>query len=98
VYLNGEPLGRADSAWTSFDVTDRIVHGETNRLDMLLYQAVHPGVSVRNGVGITGDIYLEHHTRAPAIGDVWVKNASGLDRQGRRTDPRHPRAGWLYGS
>lgn len=79
VYLNGEPVGQADSAWTSFDVTDRIVYGQPNRLDVLLYQVVHPGVSVRNGIGITGDIYLEHHSRAPAIDDVWVKHASGLD-------------------
>ncbi len=79
VYLNGEPLGRVDSAWGSFDVTDRIVHGQPNRLDVLLYQPVSPGVSVRNGVGITGDIYLEHHARAPVIADLWVRSASGLD-------------------
>jgi len=79
IYLNGEPIGRADSSWTSFDVTDRIVFGQPNRLDVLLYQVVHPGVSVRNGVGITGDIYLEHHSRAPIIGDTWVKSASGLN-------------------
>jgi len=79
VYLNGEILGPADSAWTSFDVTDRIVPGEPNRLDVLLYQPISPGVSVRNGVGIAGDIHLEHHRHGPVIGDVWVRSASGLD-------------------
>lgn len=78
VYLNGEALGRADSAHTSFDVTDRVRYGEPNRLDVLLYQVIEPGVSVRNGQGITGDIYLEHHRVAPVIEDVWVKKASGL--------------------
>ena len=79
VYLNGQRLGRVDSARTTLDVTRRVKHGEPNRLDVLLYTTVSPGISVRNGVGIAGDIYLERHRHEPIIQDVWVKHASGLD-------------------
>ena len=78
-YLNGEFVGTVSSLNRSLDVTKRTRHGRKNRLDVLLYTAVRSGYSVRNGYGISGDIYLEHHAHEPAIEDVWVKNASGLD-------------------
>lgn len=79
VYLNGRILGRVDCANTALDVTGRVKCGEANRIDVLLYCPVRPGYSVRNGWGITGDVYLEQHAHAPVIRDIWVKQASGLD-------------------
>lgn len=79
VYLNGEFVGTVDSLNRALDITKRVKHGRRNRLDVLLYTTVRSGYSVRNGHGISGDIYLEHHAHEPLIKDIWVKNASGLD-------------------
>ncbi|MBT7054770.1 MAG: hypothetical protein HN976_06750 [Lentisphaerae bacterium] len=79
VYLNGAYVGKVDAMNRGLDVTKHIKHGVRNRLDLLLYTTVRSGYSVRNGTGISGDIYLEHHVQQPTIEDVWIRQASGLD-------------------
>lgn len=80
VYLNKEFIGTVTPGNTTLNVSDKLKFGKENRLDLLLYTNVIPGVSVRNGIsGITGDIYLEAYKHKPVINDLWVKKASGMN-------------------
>ncbi len=80
VYLNKEFIGTVTPGNTTLKLSGKLKFGEENRLDLLLYTNVIPGISVRNGIsGITGDIYLEAYSHKPVINDLWVKNASGMN-------------------
>ncbi len=79
VYLNKKFLGTVDQAHTTLEITGKVKRKEPNRLDVFLYSQMPPGYGARNGMGLTGDIYLEHRDHAPVIRDIWVKNASGMN-------------------
>ncbi len=79
VYLNKTFLGTVDQMHPSLDITGKVRPEGVNRLDVFLYTEMSPGYGDRNGIGLTGDIYLEHRTREPVIRDIWVKDASGID-------------------
>ncbi|MCP3967809.1 MAG: hypothetical protein GY750_15440 [Lentisphaerae bacterium] len=80
VYLNKEFIGTISPLNPSIDVTNKLKFDRENRVDFLLYTNVIPGISVRNGIsGVVGDIYLEANEYKPAVKDLWVKKASGIN-------------------
>ncbi|NOZ19893.1 MAG: hypothetical protein GXP25_02260 [Planctomycetes bacterium] len=79
VYLNTKLIGVIDRRSDPIDITRFVKFGERNRLDLFVYNTGNYGIDVRNGSGISGDVYLEHHKAKPVISDIWVKKASGLD-------------------
>ena len=79
VYLNGKFIGTVTTSNPSLDVTSKLEYGKPNRLDLLLFTAVYPGITIGNGTGINGDIYLEAFKQRPVIKDIWVKKADGVD-------------------
>ncbi len=79
VYLNGKFTGTVTTSNPSLDVTSQLDYGKPNRIDLMLFTAVYPGITIGNGTGINGDIYLEAFNQRPVIKDVWVKKADGVD-------------------
>ena len=79
VYLNGKLIGTFTPTNTALDVTSQLEYGKPNRLDLLLFTAVYPSITIGNGVGIVGDIYLEAFAQRPVIEDIWVEKADGID-------------------
>ena len=79
VYLNKELIGVVDRRSEPIDITKLAKFGGKNRLDLFVYNTGNYGIDIRNGSGISGDTYIEHHKAKPLISNIWVKKASGLD-------------------
>lgn len=75
VFVNGRRAGRWDGITRGLDVTALLVAGR-NRIDLAAFFPVYPGPTAGNGVGITGDVWLERRARAPLITDVWFRQAA----------------------